>query len=174
MAYGWYKISKIDADKREVEREKTWSRFYLAPFLQAESDRDWERRIKGATEREAKIMSNVPDWKPMDLKVRIKGLTDVCNTDPNIGAPVYYTKRDVHPTYVFVPPETKGQTNSTDELDSIYNNVTIPSQYWRGSRIHLKNPTYHHRDDFTPENPIGGSNIAREKGFFKDSIVNQS
>lgn len=173
MAYGWYKVSKVDVDRREIEREKVWSRFYLSPFLQAETDRDWERRIKGAAEREAKIMENVEGWQAMDLKARIPGLTDIATTNEEIGAPVYYTKRDVRPSYVFIPGETKGNTSSDDELDSVFNNVTVPAQYWRGTRFNLNNPRYHNRKDFTTENPIGGSPISREEGVFKDSPINK-
>jgi hypothetical protein len=50
--------------------------------------------------------------------------------------PVYHTKRHVMPNFVML-----------DERQS------MPAQWWRGSKIFLKNVPYHERKDFECENP---------------------
>ena len=69
-------------EKRELQRERLWSRIYLTPLLQAESDRDNYRRRVAGRAREAEIMKDVKDW-------------DV-NATP-------YNSRYVEPTYVLTP-----------------------------------------------------------------------
>ncbi|KAJ1675828.1 60S ribosomal protein L26A [Spiromyces aspiralis] len=63
MGYGWYKIYQGVRERRELVREKTWSRIHLIPLLQAESDRDDYRRLKAAEAREGEIMKDIPGWK---------------------------------------------------------------------------------------------------------------
>ena len=115
---------------RELEREKAWSRIYLVPLLQAETDRDTVRRLEACKEREREIMKSRPDWSPLDLKAPIKELED---------KPVYYTSNYVAPVFYFLPNEES----------------VLPAQWWRGWKMTMKNPTYHDRPDFTNENPVG-------------------
>ena len=49
-------------EKRELQRERVWSRIYLTPMLQAEADRDSYRRRMATQAREAEIMKDVKGW----------------------------------------------------------------------------------------------------------------
>ncbi|ORX37617.1 GRIM-19 protein [Kockovaella imperatae] len=62
-SYGFYKMGQANIEKRELEREKKWSRIWLLPLLQAEMDRDIYRREQAALAREKIIMSDVPGWE---------------------------------------------------------------------------------------------------------------
>ncbi|KAJ2808175.1 hypothetical protein H4R20_000978 [Coemansia guatemalensis] len=64
MAYGWYRVYLGLDERRELEREKVWSRIYLTPMLIAEADRDEYRRRCAAVEREREIMKDIPGWVP--------------------------------------------------------------------------------------------------------------
>ncbi|KAI0335686.1 GRIM-19 [Cubamyces sp. BRFM 1775] len=63
-AYGFYRVGKGNLEKRELQREKVWSRIHLVPLLLAEGDRDTYRRQQAALEREREIMKDVPGWEP--------------------------------------------------------------------------------------------------------------
>ncbi|OSD04623.1 B16.6 subunit of GRIM-19, NADH:ubiquinone oxidoreductase [Trametes coccinea BRFM310] len=63
-AYGFYRVGKGNLEKRELQREKVWSRIHLVPILLAEGDRDAYRRQQAALERERQIMKDVPGWEP--------------------------------------------------------------------------------------------------------------
>ncbi|KAI1796172.1 GRIM-19 [Ganoderma leucocontextum] len=62
-AYGFYRLGKGNLEKRELQREKVWSRIHLVPVLLAEGDRDAYRRQQAALEREREIMKDVPGWE---------------------------------------------------------------------------------------------------------------
>jgi NADH dehydrogenase (ubiquinone) 1 alpha subcomplex subunit 13 len=49
--------------RRELNREKTWSRIHLVPLLQAESDRAEARTLDQQEELERRVMKDVPDWE---------------------------------------------------------------------------------------------------------------
>lgn len=49
-------------EKRDLQRERVWSRIYLTPMLQAEADRDTYRRRLASQAREAEIMQDVKGW----------------------------------------------------------------------------------------------------------------
>lgn len=49
--------------RRELQREKAWSRIHLVPLLLAEGDRDAYRRQAAALAREKEIMKDVKDWE---------------------------------------------------------------------------------------------------------------
>ena len=49
--------------RRELQREKVWSRIHLVPLLLAEGDRDAYRRQQAALAREREIMKDVKDWE---------------------------------------------------------------------------------------------------------------
>ena len=49
-------------ERRELQREKAWSRIFLTPILQAEADRDNVRRRLATQAREKEIMKEVPGW----------------------------------------------------------------------------------------------------------------
>lgn len=88
------------------------------------------RRYESIKAREAELMADVPGWVPGDLNAVV----------PGIGEPVYFNKnRFVHPSFNFI-----------DEATQI-----IDAQWWRGSKMFTLNPPYHHRSDFTKEDPIG-------------------
>lgn len=61
--YGFYRVGLGNLEKRELQREKVWSRIYLVPLLLAEGDRDAYRRQHAALEREKEIMKDVPGWE---------------------------------------------------------------------------------------------------------------
>ncbi|KAL7282570.1 hypothetical protein ACG7TL_004041 [Trametes sanguinea] len=65
-AYGFYRVGKGNLEKRELQREKVWSRIHLVPILLAEGDRDAYRRQQAALERERQIMKDVPGWEADD------------------------------------------------------------------------------------------------------------
>lgn len=69
-------------EKRELQRERMWSRIYLTPMLQAEQDRDSYRRRLASQARESEIMKDVKGW---DAKATV------------------YHDRHVEPTYVLTP-----------------------------------------------------------------------
>ncbi|KAI0692268.1 GRIM-19 [Cytidiella melzeri] len=62
-AYGFYRLGLGNLEKRELQREKAWSRIHLVPLLLAEGDRDAYRRQQAALEREKEIMKDVKDWE---------------------------------------------------------------------------------------------------------------
>ncbi|KII95007.1 hypothetical protein PLICRDRAFT_128409 [Plicaturopsis crispa FD-325 SS-3] len=62
--YGWYQLGKGNLERRELQREKTWSRIHLVPLLLAEGDRDTYRRQQAALAREKEIMKDVKGWQP--------------------------------------------------------------------------------------------------------------
>ncbi|KAF9780273.1 GRIM-19 [Thelephora terrestris] len=62
-AYGFYRVGLGNLEKRELEREKVWSRIHLVPLLLAEGDRDAHRRQLAANAREQEIMKDVKHWE---------------------------------------------------------------------------------------------------------------
>ncbi|KAJ1034522.1 hypothetical protein NDA18_001378 [Ustilago nuda] len=62
-AYGFYKVGLGNLEKRELKRERAWSRIHLIPLLMAESDRDAYRRNEAQIAREKEIMKDVPGWE---------------------------------------------------------------------------------------------------------------
>ncbi|KAG0221969.1 hypothetical protein BGW41_006282 [Actinomortierella wolfii] len=82
-SFGLYRTGQGNLERRELEREKVWSRIHLVPLLQAEADRDTYRRELAAKAREAEIMKDVKGWKA--------------------GESVYNSKRYQPNTYAIVP-----------------------------------------------------------------------
>ncbi|KAF9534677.1 GRIM-19 [Crepidotus variabilis] len=62
-AYGFYRLGQGNLERRELEREKVWTRIHLLPILMAEGDRDQYRRQQAAIAREKEIMKDVPGWE---------------------------------------------------------------------------------------------------------------
>ncbi|EIM85724.1 uncharacterized protein STEHIDRAFT_140262 [Stereum hirsutum FP-91666 SS1] len=62
-AFGFWRLGKGNLERRELEREKVWSRIHLVPLLLAEGDRDAYRRQEAAKAREGEIMKDVKDWE---------------------------------------------------------------------------------------------------------------
>ncbi|CAA7260083.1 unnamed protein product [Cyclocybe aegerita] len=62
-AYGFYRLGKGNLERRELEREKVWSRIHLVPVLMAERDRDNYRREQASIAREREIMKDVAGWE---------------------------------------------------------------------------------------------------------------
>ncbi|KAK4052175.1 hypothetical protein OIV83_002470 [Microbotryomycetes sp. JL201] len=62
-AFGFWRVGLGNLEKRELQREKVWSRIHLVPLLLAENDRDVYRREQAALAREKEIMKDVPDWE---------------------------------------------------------------------------------------------------------------
>ncbi|KAI0089055.1 GRIM-19 [Irpex rosettiformis] len=62
-AYGFYRVGLGNLEKRELQREKAWSRIHLVPLLLAEGDRDAYRRQQAALAREKEIMKDVKGWE---------------------------------------------------------------------------------------------------------------
>ncbi|KAH7887528.1 GRIM-19 protein-domain-containing protein [Phlebopus sp. FC_14] len=62
-AYGFYRVGKGNLERRELQREKVWSRIHLVPLLLAETDRDAYRRQQGALEYEKELMKDVKGWE---------------------------------------------------------------------------------------------------------------
>ncbi|KAM0749721.1 GRIM-19 [Meredithblackwellia eburnea MCA 4105] len=61
--FGFWRVGQGNLEKRELQREKAWSRIHLVPLLLAESDRDVYRREQAALAREKEIMKDVPGWE---------------------------------------------------------------------------------------------------------------
>ncbi|KAK7470359.1 hypothetical protein VKT23_001786 [Stygiomarasmius scandens] len=61
--FGFYRYGQGILEKRELQREKAWSRIHLVPLLMAEGDRDGYRRQQAALAREREIMKDVPGWE---------------------------------------------------------------------------------------------------------------
>ncbi|KAH8925687.1 GRIM-19 [Atractiella rhizophila] len=62
--FGFYRVYHGNLEKKELNREKAWSRIHLIPMLLAEQDRDLYRREVAALEREKEIMKDVEGWEP--------------------------------------------------------------------------------------------------------------
>ncbi|KAJ3915187.1 GRIM-19 protein-domain-containing protein, partial [Lentinula edodes] len=62
-AFGFYRYGQGALEKRELQREKAWSRIHLVPLLMAEGDRDAYRRQQAALAREKEIMKDVKGWE---------------------------------------------------------------------------------------------------------------
>ena len=60
---GFWRVGAANLEKRELQREKVWSRIHVLPVLLAENDRDVYRRDVAALAREKEIMKDVPDWE---------------------------------------------------------------------------------------------------------------
>ncbi|KAI4167173.1 MAG: hypothetical protein LQ343_007440 [Gyalolechia ehrenbergii] len=67
MTYGLYKYAETNS---ELAREKMWSRIYLTPLLQAETDRDQVRRYWADQEREQKLLGRTTKPYHSDRFVR--------------------------------------------------------------------------------------------------------
>ncbi|KAH3672433.1 hypothetical protein WICMUC_004269 [Wickerhamomyces mucosus] len=65
MGYGWYATINGIHERRELQREKIWSRIYLQPLLIAEDDRDNVRRYYNDLKRSKEIAGD----EITDLKV---------------------------------------------------------------------------------------------------------
>ncbi|TPX34990.1 hypothetical protein SmJEL517_g02491 [Synchytrium microbalum] len=156
MGYGWYWLAQANAERRQVADirdiwciipDNRWSSEWMniniikqlfntrinVPLLQAETDRDMVRRLEAAKLREGEIMKNIPDWQPLDLKAPVAGIGKDAKRDANQSEPVYHTKRYVQPSFLFLPWESEERINA---------------QWWRGSKMFLKNPPYHEREDW--------------------------
>ena len=70
-------------------------------------------------------MKSKGDWSPLDLKSPIPGIGKYGKPDEHAAEPVYYTKRYVRPSLIFLPP-------SSDEKN------VLDSQWWRGSKVLTK------------------------------------
>ncbi|KAJ3226634.1 hypothetical protein HK099_004515 [Clydaea vesicula] len=139
MGYGWYWVLESNNERRELSREKAWARIHLVPLLQAETDRDIVRRLEAAKKREQVIIDNQAptvkeqrNFQALDLKAKTPGVGRYGGYDPKQAQPVYHTDRYVAPTFLLLPKEK-----------------IMNSQWWRGSKLFLKNPAYHERDDFS-------------------------
>ncbi|KAK0206835.1 GRIM-19 [Desarmillaria ectypa] len=62
--YGFYQLGKGNLEKRELEREKVWSRIHLVPLLLAEGDRAAYARHQADIALEKAIMKDVAGWEP--------------------------------------------------------------------------------------------------------------
>ncbi|GAA5921607.1 hypothetical protein JCM21900_004410 [Sporobolomyces salmonicolor] len=62
-AFGFWRVGLGNLEKRELQREKAWSRIHLVPAMMAEADRDIYRREQAALVREKEIMKDVKGWK---------------------------------------------------------------------------------------------------------------
>ncbi|ODN73377.1 hypothetical protein L202_07912 [Cryptococcus amylolentus CBS 6039] len=60
---GFYRLGQANNERRELKREKAWSRINLVPLLLAEQDRDAYRREQAALAREKEIMSDYSGWE---------------------------------------------------------------------------------------------------------------
>ncbi|KAJ3409158.1 hypothetical protein HDV05_004566 [Chytridiales sp. JEL 0842] len=135
MGYGWYWMAKSNEERRQLRVEKAWNRLSLVPLLQAETDRDIIRRQESYKSKESAVMSvSTESWAPLDLKAPVKGIGKNGVRDPEAAEPVYHTSRYVAPTFYFVPKEEGGDL--------------IDAQWWRGTKMFTKNPTYHERADW--------------------------
>ncbi|KAJ2157420.1 hypothetical protein GGF46_004521 [Coemansia sp. RSA 552] len=83
MGYGWYRVYLALDERRELDREKMWSRIHMTPMLIAEADRDEYRRRMAALGREKEIMKDVPGWV--------------------VGQSVYHSKRYTPDTIANIP-----------------------------------------------------------------------
>ncbi|KAK0230476.1 GRIM-19 [Armillaria fumosa] len=63
-AYGFYRLGRGNLEKRELEREKVWSRIHLVPLLLAEGDRAAYARHQADVALEKAIMKDVAGWEP--------------------------------------------------------------------------------------------------------------
>ncbi|WFD41170.1 uncharacterized protein MJAP1_004165 [Malassezia japonica] len=87
-AFGFYRVGQNNIEKRELARERAWSRIHLTPLLLAESDRDTFRREKATLLREKELMKDVKGWEVRFLYSQ------------QAGKSVYNTKRYTPNSYV--------------------------------------------------------------------------
>ncbi|KAI5806214.1 GRIM-19 protein-domain-containing protein [Geopyxis carbonaria] len=83
-AFGFYVAIGGIKERREMAREKIWTRIHLTPMLQAEADRDDVRRAWANEARERELMKDVKGWE---------------------GGSVYHSNRFIRPTYTVTPPK---------------------------------------------------------------------
>ncbi|RKP06029.1 GRIM-19 [Thamnocephalis sphaerospora] len=81
--FGFWRAIEGIKERRELRREKLWSRLHLVPLLQAETDRDTYRRHLALNAEEAEIMKDVEGWKVGD---------SVYNTDRYVPRAVFFKK----------------------------------------------------------------------------------
>ncbi|UZJ51681.1 hypothetical protein CBS101457_001001 [Exobasidium rhododendri] len=62
-AYGFYRVGQGNLERRELKREKAWSRIHLVPMILAEADRDAYRRGQAQLAREKEVMKDVHGWE---------------------------------------------------------------------------------------------------------------
>ncbi|KAF8204746.1 GRIM-19 [Pholiota molesta] len=62
-AYGFYRLGKGNLERRELQREKMWSRIHLIPLLLAEADRKDYRAQQAVNAVERMIMQDVKGWE---------------------------------------------------------------------------------------------------------------
>ncbi|KAF9057919.1 GRIM-19 [Panaeolus papilionaceus] len=62
-AYGFYRLGKGNLERRELQREKVWSRIHLVPMLMAEGDRKAYAAQQAGLQLEKEIMKDVPGWE---------------------------------------------------------------------------------------------------------------
>ncbi|WFD23195.1 Vacuolar protein sorting-associated protein 41 [Malassezia equina] len=62
-AFGFWRLGQGNVERRELARERAWSRIYLTPLLLAETDRDMFRRDRASVLRENLLMKDVPNWE---------------------------------------------------------------------------------------------------------------
>ncbi|KAL3896518.1 MAG: hypothetical protein SGCHY_004022 [Lobulomycetales sp.] len=136
MGWGWYWVFEANRERMELTREKHWARIHMVPILQAETDRDLVRRFQATEAREAFMKIFDENWSPMDLKAKVPGVGKYGKFDPEQAEPVYHTKRYVQPNFVSLPESSM-----------------MKAQWWRGSKMFLKNIPFHEREDFKGENP---------------------
>ncbi|KAJ1502787.1 hypothetical protein HMI54_013906 [Coelomomyces lativittatus] len=85
MGYGWYWSIQGIFERRELSREKIWSRIHLIPLLQSELDRQMDRFTRQQRKLEEDIMKDVPGWK--------------------VGESVYHGTRNTRPKYMIPDPQ---------------------------------------------------------------------
>ena len=63
ISYGFYRIGQMNKERNEQKYLERKARYAIAPFLQAEADREYLERELINLKKEAEIMKNVEGWK---------------------------------------------------------------------------------------------------------------
>lgn len=61
--YGFYKVGQTNKEKNIAKLHERQVRYTLAPYLQAEADREYVQRELKILAKEKEIMKDVPGWK---------------------------------------------------------------------------------------------------------------
>jgi NADH dehydrogenase (ubiquinone) 1 alpha subcomplex subunit 13 len=60
--YGFYQVGQTNIERRKEQYHERRARYAIAPFLQAEADREYLERELVILQKEKEIMKDHPDW----------------------------------------------------------------------------------------------------------------
>ena len=62
IMYGFYQVGQTNIERRKEKYHERRARYAIAPYLQAEADREYLQRELVLLQKEKEIMKDDPDW----------------------------------------------------------------------------------------------------------------